>query len=118
MKRAGEHLCSLQPKGVSSYDFQVGKPTRIDLVPAYFVLHCTGGAGNLFNPVKTQRYATVGLHRKTDALDSLTGRVGAFGDFDSDQYTGASPTHTCKLQLTLEFIMTMCIDNMQTHQST
>ena len=29
----------------------------------------------------------MGLHLKSDALHSLAGRVGAFGDFDSDQYT-------------------------------
>ncbi len=52
------------------------------------VSRTAGGAGNLFNPVRTQTYSTVGLHLKpSDALHALAGRVGAFGDFDSDQYT-------------------------------
>ena len=50
---------------------------------------CAAGAGNgdLFNPIKSSHYATVGLHLKDGALNSLAGRVGAFGDFDSDQFT-------------------------------
>ena len=47
----------------------------------------TGGAGDLFNPIKSNHYSTVGLHLKAHALHSLVGRVGAFGDFDSDQFT-------------------------------
>lgn len=43
--------------------------------------------GDLFAPVKVRSYATVGLHLKPDQLDELPGRVGAFGDFDSDLFT-------------------------------
>ena len=43
--------------------------------------------GDLFAPVKVRSYATAGLHLKPDQLDELPGRVGAFGDFDSDLFT-------------------------------
>jgi hypothetical protein len=63
------------------------RPARCPLTVAV-VSRTAGGAGNLFNPVRTQTYSTVGLHlRPSDALHALAGRVGAFGDFDSDQYT-------------------------------
>ena len=42
---------------------------------------------SLFKPVQARTYATIGLHQKEDALESLIGRVGAFGDFDSDRFT-------------------------------
>jgi len=59
-----------------------------------------GGAGNLFNPGKTQSYSTVGLHLKSsDALHALAGRVGAFGDFDSDQYTDVFWIHDEALEV-------------------
>ncbi|EKX52411.1 hypothetical protein GUITHDRAFT_133507 [Guillardia theta CCMP2712] len=47
-----------------------------------------GNVANIFNPTKISSFATVGFHLKQDtAMRFLRGRVGAFGDFDSDMYT-------------------------------
>jgi len=52
------------------------------------LLPARGNVANIFNPSKINSFSTVGFHLKQDtAIRFLSGRVGAYGDFDSDMYT-------------------------------
>ena len=54
---------------------------------------CGGSVESIFDVSETRTFGSVGLHRLADeALLLKQGRVGAFGDFDSDMYVVVLPT--------------------------